>query len=436
MRRGGSTATRDAGIRAPDNEQAQKQARKECTVADWTDLQLADDQTAAIDALMEAGMDVDEAEQRLRASLPHLPAEAVRRLLQQVYRTFALSRAHAPLDDDAFFRTAFAPPDSNPEVLAAEAWLAMDAAGIAAAGDGFGSDDASDSLVARTLARIDSVERERVVPLPTRSNAVGQSASSRPDGPAMLPSLALPAAEVEVERRRGKAVGSGFGWREGLVAAAAVMIVASVALPMIQRGRAYGERMACQGHMGRLAQSFDGYASDRNGALPMVRAAANGDDWLNARPASANLLTLAKLGYTDPVTLSCPSNRDAYVGKDLLQMDNWPSLEATSFSYQHLVGPDLPTWGGGPHRMALLGDRSPVISRALKHEPISPADRSPSHGPDGQNVMFSDGSTEWLQESAIGPDHIWLPGTIQICDPLVVKGTEAPAGPYDSMLVH
>lgn len=358
-----------------------------CTVADWTDLQLAEHQGAVIDALVESGMDRDEARQLLLESDLGQASETT---LDHVLRSLALLDAYAPGDDPAF------PASLNSD---------HHTGGVS-------------SLVSRTLGRITEAEQARVI-TPERAALAAAMAAGGGSG------------QAETAPSNGRTA-----WLQVGVAVAAVMLIGSVSFPMIERGRAYAERLACQGHMGQLAQAFDGYASDYQDALPLVEVASPGDNWLTNRQASANLLTLGREGYvTDPQTFTCPSNRDAYANADLLQMENWPTRESTSFSYQHLAGPNLPTWGGS-QRMALVSDRSPVVTRLLRNEPISPSDRSPCHGSKGQNVMFNDGSAEWMTESSYGVDHLWLPDTVTICDPLVVTGTEYPAHAFDSMLVN
>jgi hypothetical protein len=91
----------------------------------------------------------------------------------------------------------------------------------------------------------------------------------------------------------------------------------------------------------------------------------------------------------------------------------------------------------------VLADRSPVVIRILRGQPVNPSASSVNHRSAGQHVLFNDGSTAWITTPVLeNGDNIWLPRSIerQIDEILrqhgrrPLSGTETPEDANDVFL--
>lgn len=119
---------------------------------------------------------------------------------------------------------------------------------------------------------------------------------------------------------------------------------------------------------------------------------------------------------------------------------DWSSLEEISFSYQILPGSRRPRHML-PSGSILVTDRSPVILRAARNEPIIPEANSPNHRGEGQHVLRLDGSVTWHKAPVLeGGDNLWLPRAIENLLHTVrsrvglVDGDEFPDSPEDAFV--
>lgn len=261
-------------------------------------------------------------------------------------------------------------------------------------------------LVAATMLRIDQYERGKRVP------ALAAEGGDRGPGPWFLGS---------------------FNWQTSLAAAAAILILVSVTVPMLANMRRSAIQQACFGGLGQIASAISGYANTYDGSLPIRTVSAPNGNWLESRANSSNLFHLAKAGFIGFDDLACPGNPFAEPESVLSGLDNWPSARATSFSFQNMLASTRPRWNTAP-TMVILADKSPLVEASHDGRQISVDALSPSHRR-GQNALLSDGSTVWLDSAQFGNDNIWVP------DPCAAKrtlfvGTEMPGGEYDSMLIH
>ncbi|MCC6907489.1 MAG: hypothetical protein IT430_06075 [Phycisphaerales bacterium] len=261
-------------------------------------------------------------------------------------------------------------------------------------------------LVAATMLRIDQYERSRRVP------ALAIEGGDHSPGLWFLGS---------------------FNWRTSLAAAAAILILVSVTVPMLANMRRSAIQQACFGGLGQIASALSSYASTSDGSLPIRMASAPNGNWLESRANSSNLFHLAKAGFIDFDGLACPGNPFAESEVVLRELDNWPSARATSFSFQNMLAGARPRWNTAP-TMVILADKSPLVEAARDGRQISVDALSPSHRR-GQNALLSDGSAMWLDSAQFGNDNIWVPDPCRSKRTLFI-GTEMPGGEYDSMLIH
>ena len=261
-------------------------------------------------------------------------------------------------------------------------------------------------LVAETMLRIDEFEQ-----------------SKRP--------RAFAGTSVDDERTRWFLLG--FNWQSTLTAAAAILILVSVTVPMLANVRATAVQRACLAGIGNVALGMSNYANAYDDSLPVFMASAPNGNWLGSRANSSNLFQLAKAGFATFDDLACPGNPGAVPAGVLADMDNWPSSASTSFSYQNVLTGQRPQWNTSP-RMVILADKSPLVEAAHDRRQMSIDTLSSSHRR-GQNALLSDGSGMWLDSAQFGTDNIWVPDTCQTKSTLLV-GDEMPCRASDSMLIH
>jgi hypothetical protein len=203
-----------------------------------------------------------------------------------------------------------------------------------------------------------------------------------------------------------------------LVAVASVaIIVTTVAIPLIRSTRETAGRADCMNTLRQLAMGLDAYAEDFGGSLPSTagfslagrsgRSGTTGSDpigsWSRSRNGE-NLGPLVAGGYCASGDMRCPCDRHTGSG----------------FGWAYRTDTAGPTWQSA-ERTAVAADRNPLIDLTLAGLPIgSLVLNSENHGGEGQNVLWSDGSIEFLSIPCLqrpGPadhphltaDNIWIP---------------------------
>ncbi len=230
-------------------------------------------------------------------------------------------------------------------------------------------------------------------------------------------------------------------WKIGdLVGVAAALVVCTaVAWPIISASRANSTKVACQSNMQTVAHAMGAYAKSFRDDMPMATASMGGTWWDVGSDAatsnSANLFTLARAGFAKVQDLACPGNPHALVHERDPGSKDWKNLDEISYSYQIMFGPHRPMWNH-PSSMVVVADRSPVVLRAVRNEAIFPEESSPNHKGYGQDALFVDGHVEWLKTPVLqNGDNIWLPRPIEEVIRRVragetsgiLRGTETPA---------
>jgi hypothetical protein len=258
--------------------------------------------------------------------------------------------------------------------------------------------------------------------------------------------LALPARAAR-NAEWGGALFSFVRSRE-LVSVAALLVIATAMLtPLAQYAREYSRRTACASSMAAAGVAFAQYAGANQDRLPLASASRPGNLFWNVgkrrdQSNSANLFVLRSQGFAKMDELSCAgqvSDQCRELGRDAW---DWPELSQVSFSYQNMFARERPSWSSQEH-VVVLADASPVIRRAVLGQPIYPFENSANHGRRGQNVLWSDGTVQWL-DSPVLPNHdnIWLPRPVEDligqmtrpheADPL--HGTESPSAADDAFV--
>jgi hypothetical protein len=256
----------------------------------------------------------------------------------------------------------------------------------------------------------------------------------------------------------------GMRWSDLVSVAAVLLIAGSILWPLASSVRQHQQRTACAGNMMSIAQALGVYAGSNSDAMPV--AAAGWGGWLAPRDArwwsvgspgsnSANLFSLARLGYASTSSLACAGNPHASADEAKAAKgdapSDWSTLEHVSYSFQIRAPQGAMAWAGGDGSRIVLADRSPVVLRAVRGEVIFPMQNSPNHGGRGQNVRRADGSHSWLVTPIDGGgagrngNNIWLPSQIESLLKRAeqmhtgqrlapIEGREVPSSDHDTFL--
>lgn len=224
-------------------------------------------------------------------------------------------------------------------------------------------------------------------------------------------------------------------WSDLISVAAMLLIGSSVLYPMFAGVRHQTMETACAANLSRAASAFTMYAADNNGALPQAQASFLGGPWWNVgqrqQSHSANLYRLVTGSYATLADFACPGNRAAPVVRTNLAATDWSHPDEVSYSFQ-LMGPGRPQWNQGPTFVVLV-DRSPIIPRARRGEAFNPMASSINHDARGQNVLFSDGSSRFLNTPILtSGDNLWLPQ--HPTTPSRLSGRELPTSDRDAFV--
>ncbi|MDF1808398.1 MAG: hypothetical protein P1U42_01750 [Phycisphaerales bacterium] len=244
----------------------------------------------------------------------------------------------------------------------------------------------------------------------------------------------LSSMEISESRRGGFSV----RWSDLISVAAMLLLVGSIAMPIMSGVRSSSQQNMCYDNMHATANAFGLYAGSNRDMLPMATAGF-GSTWMDVgstpeRSNSSNLFTLIRSGLAGLDDLACPSNPNALTGEADPDAWDWNSLNEISYSYRIMPpGGIRATSIQMPVRVVLLADRSPVILRAAKRQPVIPEENSPNHQGDGQHMLMLDGGAQWATSPIINrQDNIWLPRPIeQIIREArtrlgIIKGSELP----------
>jgi hypothetical protein len=246
---------------------------------------------------------------------------------------------------------------------------------------------ADDALVDATLVGIDRSEEQR----PAR--------------------LSFDTHHEEQERRSGRRLPI----PDFISVAAVILIAVAVLWPVLSGVRQHSIDLACSSGLRKAGQGFGLYANDHGGSMPIAMAGM-GMSWDQA-PNAVNLEPLVSGGYCENGHLNCPG-----VGEHA----------DASYSYQWQLPGAKVGWGVGESTAVVLGDRNPLIDAYRSGRMESALATSLNHGGRGQNVLFSDGQTEWLKTPVVGADDfIWLPRGLT-----TLQEGALPDGHEDVFLAH
>jgi hypothetical protein len=233
-----------------------------------------------------------------------------------------------------------------------------------------------------------------------------------------------------------------------LAMAAAFMIIGSVVLTTMRYMRYHAWRTQCQAQLAGIGQGISNYSADYEGKLPAVVTSAGSPWWKVGDPGQDNVSNtrhiwlLVKGGYVSPKQFICPGAKTG----DLEQISNEQAQSLLDFPNRRYI----------PYSMRLICDKPPSVSSIGRKLIISdmnplfeslPTDfgrplelklddkllkvNSNNHQGKGQNLLFSDGSVQFVNTRRVGinnDDIFTLRGT------RIYRGCEVPSCDEDEFL--
>ena len=237
--------------------------------------------------------------------------------------------------------------------------------------------------------------------------------------------------------------------------AALLLICVSVVMPVVSSMRYESLRKHNESNFAVSSVGFGTYAMDHDGSLPVYtpsgELAAKALNpalrwWMVGRDPtqsnSANLFTLARMGYASLDSLTSPGNPHAETKPVPEDAVDWQDFEQVSYSFRvDQRGTSDTNWAS--RGRIVLTDRSPVTLKAYKRLPIDPFENSPNHAGRGQNILHGDGSVEWIDTPWLDRnDHVFLPDFIELLikpgveqsGMMPIKGSERPGSTVDAFV--
>ncbi len=243
-------------------------------------------------------------------------------------------------------------------------------------------DDADETLLHATLARVDQCEDQRTDRMSFDTDRMSFDADRM--------SVDNTSAEAQDGPRRRLRL------PDFISVAAVILIGASVVWPVSTHLRQRSIELGCASNVRTMSGAFNQYSAAWNNMLPTVKPGLY-REWTPGTHNVINLNLLIKNGYCDASHLSCPGHEGQY---------------GESYSYQLQTEGKLPRWGTG-RITVVLGDLNPLVDLARRRESGPALLNSINHGGRGQWVLHTDGTTEWLTQPIVGNrDNIWLPGRV------------------------
>lgn len=193
-------------------------------------------------------------------------------------------------------------------------------------------------------------------------------------------------------------------WREIVAVACVVLVAMSIVFPMLNGIRDMNGAARCADNMNQLASALDTYHGDFRsmpiaaGFGPDLSAFKSWNDYSGAR----NLSVLSDAGYCGPDCVACTNSasRGGY------------AMQAHSPKATH-------AWRGAS-RIPIVSDRNPVIDLTRRGTIVAQLTlNSEEHGGEGQNMLFTDGSVEFVRSPVLmlpafgglpaHEENLWLP---------------------------
>jgi len=236
--------------------------------------------------------------------------------------------------------------------------------------------------------------------------------------------------------------------------AAVVLVIAGVSFPALRSMRQLAWQDKCQAQLLNISRGISDYSADHSGTLPAV-AVNQGSPWWKVGDQGADnqsntrhLWILVKDGYVQGADFVCPARTEGRAlqlqKSHISSLMDFPNRKYVTYSFK-LINSDQPNINvNHSSNRILMADMNPVfermydsLGRCNQAEAIELCEKlrqqnSSNHAGKGQNVLFSDGSINFVKTRTIGfqQDDIY---TIEGHDTYL--GCETPKDSFDTFLV-
>lgn len=190
-----------------------------------------------------------------------------------------------------------------------------------------------------------------------------------------------------------------FTLLELLVVVAIIAVLAGLLMGVFGKGREQSRRATCLSNLRAVHTAITRYAADNDGAIPIGYRLEKKQFNTTLYSGSSNKWVLLGLLIdagliTDPRILFCPSETDATQSFNTPE-NPWPKKRGKNLQGAFATNP-IVDWGtaGAPPAWPRLGglDRMPLLA-----DGAGLPERVDSRHRDGVNVVFTDGSGQWIQ---------------------------------------
>ncbi|MBN2020669.1 MAG: hypothetical protein JW749_10655 [Sedimentisphaerales bacterium] len=254
---------------------------------------------------------------------------------------------------------------------------------------------------------------------------------------------------ITAEQSRKPSAGERL-WRGlfGRLATAAIFVIVGSAL--ITGGRLASNyahqrywQTKCAANLGGLFTSLSNYQNDNDGQLPSI-AAPPGSPWYRIGDQGSENVSntrrmwlLAKHGYAQPEDFICPANRIQKVfPANPEQLNDFPDRTFVSYSFRIRCPKSAPTDFG---KRVVISDLNPLFEKIiptptgfmiiLNNDMLTK--NSPNHAGRGQNVLFCDGSVQFVRSRHV---DVSMDDIFTLQDISCYEGVELPATETDAFL--
>jgi prepilin-type processing-associated H-X9-DG protein len=251
---------------------------------------------------------------------------------------------------------------------------------------------------------------------------------------------------LAAEQNRKTGLKAGF-WRDmfGRLATAAVFIVVGGALlggGHLVSSYAHQKywQTQCGSQLAGMFRSLSNYRADNDGQMPSLAAEPGAGWWKVGYQGPENLSNtrrmwiLVKHNYAKPTDFMCPVQKpDCTFTCNPKEYNDFPSRKLVTYSFR--IG--CPKGASETGRQVIVADMSPVFEiLPSPSAPINISDEllhrnSANHSGTGQNVLFCDGSVQFVKSRQLGPS---LDDIFTLQNTRTYQGTETPASEADAFL--
>jgi type II secretory pathway pseudopilin PulG len=235
--------------------------------------------------------------------------------------------------------------------------------------------------------------------------------------------------------------------------AAAIILISGILFPTFSYMRQQSRLTACTANMQSVGQAINQFLSDNGKNLAGVELSAGspwwkiGDQSQQSQSNTRFAWQMVKQDYVKPNDFVCAGHRGGcpVTPEQLLsQLQDFSSRNNISYSFI-IISDKMPPLQGGSRKI-VMGDMNPVFrsipmygnsayekmkefEKVLLDQQLKQMS-STNHYGKGQNVMYSDGSAEFIKDRVVNGDDIF---TVRGVDSYT--GTESPADENDIFLV-